>query len=561
MCTRRFDSFAFDCRQAIWLLVWYTCLEQSAFAQTSFAPKIASNAAKQSIPTKQVLTKQDSAVMRATSIRIVRAEVGRRVIIDGSFSPNSCNNPQGSPILACKIGGLPEEYIPLEERFSYKNPRLGGRNDFHHFRFGYIRAEAKQVFVRVLWLRGADTLTLLRDTVRPTFTIVPPHTHYQNTLSQGRSQQYAMLRTERDYKPFEDSVKLRFTLENIAPPYSVYVPLQIIPSQIKNSPSLANTGMNAMSKKRIDAEILYATTGNMEILGTPPYIDFAASGLAVYAGNTPDTSISWKCSPSTLRLIALRPSTTGYSFDAEFEASGISLPHLDRELYSLKGALVLKYGLKVRNPYNGMTDSLPIQKKYAKISSAFVHESVPQSDEQTSDNNLQTWLLTYLRTTKIPEKFAPLLRAQNLSVHILKPESGWAWRLSQRLNEENKPAAKSFFGLEDVYKGECDIWSKLDWNTRLGLPKPIRMIAESSSPEICEKMWQMYVSTSVPRMTHFAVFLDENAPRSINATSAKVLLLVPLGIATSWGEELKQASDRDLLQCALSSNNVFCHKQ
>ncbi|TAE25969.1 MAG: hypothetical protein EAZ92_11455 [Candidatus Kapaibacterium sp.] len=484
-------------------------------------------------------------------MRITRAEIGRRVIIDGSFSPNSCNNPQGSPILACKIGNAPEEFLPLEERFAYKNPRLGSNSWSHHFRFGYISAEAKQVVARVLWLRGADTITLMRDTVPPTFLILRPNTRYQNTLSQAQEQPYTILRSKPDeYKPLEDSVRMRFTVANITPPYSVYVPLQV-----KTSASLANTGVDAIGKKRGDTEIIYATTGNMEIIGTSPYIDFASSGLAVYAGNTLDTSISWKCSPSTVRLIALRPNKAGYSFDAEFEASGISLPHLDRELYSLKGALVLKFGLKVRNPYNGMVDSVPIEKKYAQISSAFVHESPSQSDEEIGREDTQTWLQKYLRAIKLPEKFAPLLSAKNLTAHILKPERGWGSKVSQRLNEEYKPFARSLFGSEDAYKSECDIWSKLEWNARLGLPKPARMIAESSSPEICEKMWQRYASFSAPRMTHFVVFLDENNSR--NATSGKVLLLVPLGITPGWGNELKQASDRDLIQCALSSNNAF----
>ncbi len=531
--------------QASYFLVFYACLWQSTDAQTT------SSAQKSASKPAPILTKQDSAIMRATNISIKRVEIGRRVIIDGSFSPNSCNNPQGSPILACKIGNLPEEYIPLEERLAYKNSRLGSNSWSHHFRFGYVPAETKQVFVRVLWLRGADTLTLMRDTVRPTFLILRPNTRYQNTLSQAQEQPYTILRSKPDkYKPSEDSVRMRFTVANITPPYSVYVPLQV-----KTSTSLANTGVDAIWKKRGDTEIIYATTGNMEILGTPPYIDYASSGLAVYAVNTLDTSISWKCSPSTVSLIAIRPSTTGYSFDADFEASGISLPHLDRELYSLKGALVLKYGLKVRNPYNGMTDSLPIQKKYAQISSAFVHESPSESDEKISHEDTQTWLQKYLRAVKLPEKFAPLLSAKNLTAHILKPERGWGSKISQRLNEEYPSAARPLFGSEDAYKSECDIWSKLEWNARLGLPKPARMIAESSSPEFCEKMWQIYASNSVPRMTHFVVFLDENSSR--NAVSGKVLLLVPLGITTSWGSELKQASNRDLIQCALSSNNTF----
>jgi hypothetical protein len=91
------------------LFLAFSCI----FVQSIFAQKNAS--AKPAL----MLTKQDSAVIRATSVGFNRVVIGRRVIVNASFSSNSYNNPQASPILACKIGDMPEEYMLLDQRFEF----------------------------------------------------------------------------------------------------------------------------------------------------------------------------------------------------------------------------------------------------------------------------------------------------------------------------------------------------------------------------------------------------------------------------------------------------------
>jgi hypothetical protein len=159
---------------------------------------------------------------------------------------------------------------------------------------------------------------------------------------------------------------------------------------------------------------------------------------------------------------------------------------------------------------------------------------------------------------KLPQKFASILQAKHLAVHIFTPLN-YGGELSRRLSVEKVTTASvTQNDIEYKYKNECDIWSKLEWNARYGLPKPVRMIAESSAPELCEYIWQFYARNSAPMMSHFIAFLDEDA--ETEPASARLLALVPLGIAdknNSWSKLLLQATQRDLIRCALSPNNAF----
>ncbi|MBL7992619.1 MAG: hypothetical protein JNN25_14365 [Candidatus Kapabacteria bacterium] len=490
-------------------------------------------------PSALALTKQDSSAMRATHITIARTAIGRRVIVNASFSPNACNNPQMVPLLTCRIGNGQEERIPIDERFAYKNPRFGGNSWSNHFRFGYVTAQAKRIIVRALWIRGADTLTLLSDTALPTFSILRPNHSYGNWISQSHDKQFAII-TEATVRDAAN-VNATFTLTQLAPPYSVHVPIDAVSRTKEERP-----------------EIIYATTGNMQMTGTAPYLDYAASSLALYAGNTPDTVSQWRLSPQTLRCLAIRPNTDQSAFDAEFEASGISLPSPNRELYSLKGVLVFQYGLYVRNPLNGMTDTLPVRRKFAKVQVAFVHDVSKEQHSPISEDTLKQWLRRYIRTVSLPPKLAVLLQAKHLNMQILHKQYG-VLEMFRRLNVELPTTSKLNLRQQDelALREDCDMWSKIEWNARFGLPKPTRLIAESSSPEACERLWEYHSRLTAPFNSHCIAFVDESAES--NTTTARLLALVPFGIGDGgyWSTLLEKASTSDLVQCALSRHNMF----
>ncbi len=493
-------------------------------------------------------TAQDSAVMRSTHISVSRARIGQRVIVNASFSPNACNNPASVPLLTCKIENAPEERVPIEERFAYKNRSIGSNNWSYNFRFGYVPAEAKHIIIRALWVRDSDTLTLRIDTAKPTFTILPPNYGTGTSLSQDK--QIALIDTASPNAEGNILQRVKITLTRLAPPYSHDIPVQVLMRPGSTFP-----------------DIVYATAASIELFGKAPYIDYAASALAVFAGNQPDTSIHWKCTPETLRLRAIRPSEDNTAVQADIEALGIPIPAVQRELYSLQGALVLRYGYRVRNPFNGMIDSMPIRRMWANIRTTFVHDKTQDDADTNAHRSFIKWLRSYVSEATLPEKLLTLKSAKNLNVQILHSQqigSTLLQRLKQALKKESKELRVS---QEEALKDECDIWSKLDWNVRRGLPKPIRMIAESAAPEECSRLWELYASRLAPTdFSACAVFLDEAPPQNpdetLPASSGVILAIVPFGAYSqyAWDNTASQATIRDCIVSALSPNNAAREK-
>ncbi|MFY8000502.1 MAG: hypothetical protein ACOVSW_18060 [Candidatus Kapaibacteriota bacterium] len=108
--------------------------------------------------------------------------------------------------------------------------------------------------------------------------------------------------------------------------------------------------------------------------------------------------------PETLRLRAIHPSDDNTSLQVDIEALGIPLPAVQRELDSLQGALVLRYGYQVCNPFNGMIDFMPVRRMWANIRTTFVHNKTRDDDDTNAHRSFIKWLRSYVSEATLPEK-------------------------------------------------------------------------------------------------------------------------------------------------------------